>query len=966
MRYLPVLITAILLFSASAICQTFPMLHYGVENGLPGNKIYSIYKDSKGYTWISTDKGIARYNGIKFEVFSTFNGLPDNEIFYFQEDHSERLWMGTYNGELCYYKNDTFHTVANTTFLRNKFRPRSYIKSIVVEDDSTITFYFNGEANFINIKDERSTIVYADSILYSNTSRYRNSNFIYGKKTGRNEYDLFFREYSVRIDTTAHILSLHDERPSSAYYLPNNDQRYIIDGHSFYSLQRPRDTIKIRTLTNDSSMLTCPYFDGSEYFVLTSKGVYYDSGHILLNGLPSAFGQDNKGNYWVGTLDEGIYVLDKHFKDTKFFKDVYRGNVKFSYCTGGKVYFSSRYSLYSLTDNKIREILRYKHHYDADPALLINEKHTLYYFCGSTGITIRNLNDHNKRELYADAPESSYKRLIWLKGRLYAQLMTDIVVINTDQKNRQSRITAGNRRIYCMAKDHDEAVWYSTRENLYKISGNGTNVEAPVKLGFKFFDFVRNRLIGVLHNNVFLLCSDVNGAFAVDTIPTQDCIWEKFYKLDDTHVLISTNKRYRLLTVYAGAAARKYEIRTLEDPFIPLQAESFCSDSNNCYFFKGGSITNIRISSLFSRPIPPELHFKFLQSAGRSYFINDKVSVPFSESRNMSISFSTLSFSGDRISYQYSVSANDDDNWRDLPGEKINLDNTGYGVYTIKIRAKTLSGSFSAPIAFALEVARPFWATWWFIFIAVVCIVALAAAGGRQIVIHFIRKKEQEHNVRMRFVKSEYKALNALMNPHFIFNTLNNLQSLFNTNDKRLANKYLRVFANLIRQNMHNIAQEEISLQREIDLVANYLQLEKMRFEDKLQYRIDVPGDLDISVIMIPPLLIQPLVENSIKHGILQLDDNEGIILLNIFERGDELVIQVRDNGPGIGTKPVTPDEGWSQNLHESFGLDNIRKRIEQLGIIQNKKISLTIGDIICGDTQARLWTVVTITIPLS
>src|SRR5437016_2824434 len=83
--------------TALSYCQDFPVQHFTIEDGLPSNNVYYIYKDSKGYLWIATDKGIARYNGIKFETFTTFNGLPDNEVFFFKEDYQGRLWLGTYN-----------------------------------------------------------------------------------------------------------------------------------------------------------------------------------------------------------------------------------------------------------------------------------------------------------------------------------------------------------------------------------------------------------------------------------------------------------------------------------------------------------------------------------------------------------------------------------------------------------------------------------------------------------------------------------------------------------------------------------------------------------------------------------------------------------------------------------------------------------------------------------------------------
>ena len=84
------------------------MLHYTVDEGLPSNTIYDIYRDSKGFLWFATDKGVANYNGLRFETFTTSDGLPDNEIFLFKEDYEGRLWLSTYNGELCYYKDGIF------------------------------------------------------------------------------------------------------------------------------------------------------------------------------------------------------------------------------------------------------------------------------------------------------------------------------------------------------------------------------------------------------------------------------------------------------------------------------------------------------------------------------------------------------------------------------------------------------------------------------------------------------------------------------------------------------------------------------------------------------------------------------------------------------------------------------------------------------------------------------------------
>ena len=337
--------------------------------------------------------------------------------------------------------------------------------------------------------------------------------------------------------------------------------------------------------------------------------------------------------------------------------------------------------------------------------------------------------------------------------------------------------------------------------------------------------------------------------------------------------------------------------------------------------------------------------------------MHDELNVAYQRAKSISISFSTLSFTGKSISYRYSVSKNNEDNWQDLTGDHIDLIDPSYGQYKIKIKAKCISSAYSMPIEYTLNILPPYWARWWFITICVVLGVGIVVVVVRYRIMLVVRKNEKENENKIRFLKSEYKALNALMNPHFIFNTLNNVQGLVNRNDKLAANEYLRIFADLIRQNMHNVSKELISLQKEIDLVANYLALEKLRFKEMMNYSINVDEQVDTTEIMVPPLFIQPLVENSIKHGIFPRQSENSRIELNVYEKGDLLYIEVRDNGVGLSAAKKKAD-----SKHESFGLNNIMVRIEQLSIILGKKIDFDISEIV--DERGQ-WTVVTITMSL-
>ena len=158
--------------------------------------------------WVTTDKGVARYNGIKFEVFNTFNGLPDNEIFIAQEDHQGRLWFGTYNGALCYYQNGIFHTAANTPFLKLPFKATNTI-NVSVEKDSSITITFENRNIFLNIKNDYCKQFRLDKLSFSKRGFDLNTT-IRVNKISANRYALINASKTATIDSVGNMESVQD------------------------------------------------------------------------------------------------------------------------------------------------------------------------------------------------------------------------------------------------------------------------------------------------------------------------------------------------------------------------------------------------------------------------------------------------------------------------------------------------------------------------------------------------------------------------------------------------------------------------------------------------------------------------------------------------------------------------------------------------------------------------------------
>lgn len=163
---------------------------------------------------------------------------------------------------------------------------------------------------------------------------------------------------------------------------------------------------------------------------------------------------------------------------------------------------------------------------------------------------------------------------------------------------------------------------------------------------------------------------------------------------------------------------------------------------------------------------------------------------------------------------------------------------------------------------------------------------------------------------------------------------------MVNNQETEPASRYIRIFSNLLRQNMHNMTHDLIPLSKEIKLIENYLKLEKLRFKDKLNYTIDIDPETDISDIKIPPLLIQPLVENAIKHGIWPMDSVDAQLAVIVAEEQDNICVRIRHNGAALGTIPK------SDTHHESYAVENIRQRIAHLNRIHKLEIQYRIYNI--------------------
>jgi tetratricopeptide (TPR) repeat protein len=203
------------------------------------------------------------------------------------------------------------------------------------------------------------------------------------------------------------------------------------------------------------------------------------------------------------------------------------------------------------------------------------------------------------------------------------------------------------------------------------------------------------------------------------------------------------------------------------------------------------------------------------------------------------------------------------------------------------------------------------------------------------------------------------KSLRSQMNPHFIYNALNSVNNYISKNDEKSANKYLSDFSKLMRSVMENSKHDFVSLSSETDIIALYLKLEQSRFSDKFDYKFTISPDLDTDQYFVPPMLIQPFIENAIWHG-LRYREDKGFLNINIGKENSDLKVIIEDNG--IGRKKSEELKTKNQKEHVSTGLRNIENRIKIINEMYRNKIGITIEDL---DKNTKTGTCVTILIPL-
>lgn len=284
--------------------------------------------------------------------------------------------------------------------------------------------------------------------------------------------------------------------------------------------------------------------------------------------------------------------------------------------------------------------------------------------------------------------------------------------------------------------------------------------------------------------------------------------------------------------------------------------------------------------------------------------------------------------------------------WSKAEMNMLQLTELAPGKYTIRLFSKKDHSDLkSKEIVLRFEILAPFYQRWWFLGIVGILLAFVGFLLFKRRLNQIEQKNQilqEKLNLEKQLQESSLAAIKSQMNPHFIFNALNTIQSFIYTNEKQAASSYLVDFSELTRKILEMSNKPYVSLFEELEALELYLKLEKMRFEDDFDFEMDT-RNLPHNSYQIPSMLIQPYVENAIKHGLLHKKGHKKLSLTFTIEE-NILFVSVIDNGIGISASKKI-NEQRSKN-HKSFAMEATEKRFILLNQFLKNQIGIEISDL--------------------
>ena len=947
----------------SSFSQEYGYTHYDIAEGLAGSTVYCITQDQDGFIWVGTETGVSRFDGTHFKNFTTVDGLPDIEVLQIFGDSKGRVWMAPFRKSICYYYQGRIHNQENDAVLR-RIRLNGNIEGFAEDDRGNILIQ---ERTALHLVLANGMVKEYDSIEGRPVKRCLSicrsaSGHFLVEEDGRvwnfsGEGFSFFRAIAFK-DSLPNYIAM------SANWVvwresPNRSAiESLTSGQISYRLFEQWHYKHITySLPSDSLVYFNEVTGAAQFNWNSGKEVLFLPGKQV-----SRTFRDQDGNLWFTTLGQGLFRLNSdNFKTISLqTENQERTSVHAIAKFANYLWVGDNHNhllKMSLPDHKIIA----KTSTSAMNRVIFIDKTEENDIVIASDIGITRISS-DMRGVWGGRPgvksacrKSKTELLI---ASSWGAAVADIHTFRLTDTLWRERSTA----IYY----HDSAIFLGTMDGLYRINPD----KSIVFLG-KSIPFLRKRISSIAESDdhTFWVASyDDAGVIGIRNDRVVAAITKKQGLTSDIcrtllvhdHVLwIGTDKGLNRIELdKPGYPVTSY---TSDDGLGSDMINTLYADDSIIYVGTTNGLTYFKATA--AKIIEEcRLHLLSVTNAGVNR-VEDTCGLllPYNKS-DIRMDFAAVSYrSSGNITYQYRLLGLDS-GWKETNATYLEYLSLPSGKYQFELRAVNKFGISSKLLSFNFTVATPFWRTIWFYAIILLVFLSLVWLAVSLRIKAIQRRQEEKEQLQRRMTELEHKALQSQMNPHFIFNCLNSIQQYIFAQDIFAANKYITGFAKLIRATLNNSTRTFIPLSEEADYLTSYLSLEKLRFKDKMDYFIDVDPGIDRDGVLIPPMLIQPYVENSMRHGLRHKTEGKGYIRIQLMQMDSQLVVIVEDNG--IGRERAAQYKTGEHIEYQSKGMTLTAERIRMMNAGNEERITVEVIDL--KDAQDRAaGTRVTISFPL-
>ncbi|RIJ49466.1 hypothetical protein D1614_07970 [Maribellus luteus] len=931
--YLVILLLFFLQINQS-FCENPFVTNYSVTDGLPTSMIYCVEKDSRGFMWFGTDKGVIRYDGHNFLVLTEDDGLSYNMVFRIKEDMEGRLWFLNFDGSVNFYDQNKIHNEETDAFLKD-VRTGFMYHNFFQASDSTIYFY--------NVNSEINVVKDLKYIDFFDLSRESNGpvNTLYLNESPGKHFYLWSSSGNYELEDLNEV-SKHIELPMSQVrvFSQNDQDVFSVDLSGNISLFRNYKLVDRNFLSVDSRFVNDILVDneGLIWVSIFDKGVYCYRGKELLLHLkievPQNLLQDDENNIWA-VSKKGIYKINRDIVRYSFFGTENfdgEGITAFSSSTpegvwatnGERIFFLKGNDIYK-SDKLFSDLNLNKLHHLSNDVLLVHGRMTHLFTLKEPSF-----NEQEKKIYFKNILTSNFlaensivdekKNVVYLYDNDY------VIALNVDSDSsahwsfREGRISNvlinNNRQLVVSAASNflvdENSIIHA--QNVYNRF-NGRFISAHLILD------PENEIFNLIGNEMYLQHGKEFYNVLGDLQDQVDFRIRDMAYYDSTLFFFTERTIYFIHNPQKVIEGKEVELNRLGNEFHNIN-DIFCKD-DKLFVGSDDGMTVIPIKeSVNTQYQPTKPYFVRVLLDDKEIDVS-RGAISYKNKNRLNIEFSSLNFSSIPSNFAYMLEGVND-NWITGTETQVVYLNLEPGNYTFKLRSRKNMEDYSEAIELPIKVVPTLWQrliTKVIVFLFLIILVFLVVRRYYQ---EQIRAREKDYQL----ATIEHRALQSMMNPHFIFNSLGSIQKFLLENKPEEAGSYLSQFARLIRQTMNSIKSNSVILDDEVERLRNYIELEQFRMDHRFGYSIEIDEKLENDDYNIPSMIVQPFVENAIWHGISTLPTKGFIKVVFEYLSDKSIRILVEDNGIGFAKSRAYSQSKNSLNISSSL----TQKRVKLLG----------------------------------